>query len=317
MSFPAIRSAWAANSSLASTEMATLDGYVQKCAHSDNAADTILSQWTRGASCTDTFGSGSHLTTSVGSVVTVNGSLVLTGTSMTVGDGSNPYTLEVKGASTLKIDTGATLLLDTSSNVTAKSPIILTGAGAKVTTSGGGTIELANSDYVKLAGGHVGATQVVRYDLASFGVLSGFSLASNGMGLSGGGTGATQFFPLPAFWQGAILTTLKLIFVPNTSHVGLPSNNISAALRYYTPTPGGTPLLGTLGSTATYSPGTLAAYIDGTFHSMVIPCGAPTVDRGTNIFVLQLTDESGTNAISGNVFCCLEATYTIADLRPQ
>lgn len=262
-----------------------------------------------------TFDSGATLT--LAGDTQVSGTMEFTGFAAVLGPGELDIGDGTIGnAAALAVTAHSSLVLNALSTVTANGPITLTGASGKVTTSGGGFFELGNSDWVRLKTGHAGATQIVRYDMASLGVLSGFSLNASGLGLTGGATGATQFFPLPALWQGATITTLKLLFTPYTGHSSLPASNISASLRYYTPNLGGTPLLGTLGSPGTYSPVSLADYTNGQYKSLTIPCGSPTIDRGANCYVLSLTDESGSGSVAGNVFNALEVTYSISDTRP-
>ena len=232
-----------------------------------------------------------------------------------IGDSTN------LNAGVLRVTDHSTLEIDALSTTTASGPIVLTSATGKVTTSGGGSVELANNDYPKFAGAHPGKAPKRRIPFADLPLLSGFSIPSTGLGMGGPGSAALNRFPIPigpGMWNGLVIASVVLLFTPaGASGRGgvLPTNQITATLRYYTPNVAGTASLGTLGSAATYAPVSYANYIDGTIKSLTLNPGTPTIDTSANCYVLELQDENGGTAVSGNVFHALEITFTATDLR--
>ncbi len=308
-----------ANGTFTAGEATQLDTDHSNAAHSDNTTDTINSQWTFSTSARGvyqsgyiaTWQSGATSTWQAGSTATFQGVVNLTGTSMLIGDGTNPYTIELKNA--------ATLQLDASSNVTASGPITLTGASGKVTTSGGGSVVFANADYPKVTGGHPAQTPKRRIPFAEFPIVSPFSLNAAGLGLDGSNSSAAARFPIPigpGMWNGLVIATVNVIFTPIGGHGALPANNIQATLRLYTPNVGGAVSLGTLGSTATYTPVSLADYNNGNAKELQLNCGTPTIDTTANCYVLEVVNENGANSIAGMTWHALEMTFTATDLRP-
>ena len=312
-----------ANSSLTSAAVQQLDIDHANAAHSDNTTDTIASQWTFSSTARWTCQSGFIGTFQAGSTATFQGVVNLTGTTMVVGDGTNPYTFAVTSASTFQTNSGSTFLLANGTTATAKTPIILSTAGGgtgKVTTSGGGIVELANNDWPTFAGGHSGKTPKRRLPFANLQVASPFALASSGLGMTGNASATPGRFQLPlgpAVWNGLVVSSINLIFTPVGGHGGLPANNIQATLKYYTPNIGGAVSLGTIGSTATYTPVSLSDYNNGNAKQLALNPGTPTIDATANCYVLEVIDENGANALTGNVFHAVEFNFTAVDARPS
>jgi hypothetical protein len=240
-----------------------------------------------------------------------------------IGDGANPATFRVHANSTFQ--------LDTSSTVTNSAVFQINTFGTFFQSAGGGRFQLADAagggDYFVFETGHTAKNPKRRYDLQSsfsnFAGYTGWGTFFIDFGVKGPGTtqAARIAIPVgPAIWNGGTISALKLIFTPagSTGRGGLlPGSNIAATLKYYTPNFGGTALLGTLGSTGTYSPVSFADYTNGLPKSLTIPCGAHLIDTSANCYVLEVTDEHGANAIAGNIFHALEITYTLDDNRPS
>jgi hypothetical protein len=231
-----------------------------------------------------------------------------------IGDSTN------LNAGVLRVTDHSQLQIDALSSTTASGPIVLTSATGKLTTSGGGSIELGNNDYTKWGGAHPAKNPVRRINFADFPLQSPFAIAASGLGLSAAGTASVARFAIPigpGFWNNIAILSVKLYFTPVAGHGGLPGNNINATLKYFTPTNGVAAVLGTLGSTATYAPVSLVDYNNGNVKVLTLNPGTPTIDTTVNCYLLEVQDENGTNALPGNVFHCLEISYTASDFRPQ
>jgi hypothetical protein len=305
-----------ANATFTAAELSTLD--TDHANALDKTGDTTAGDITIGNTFKLKIASGAYLQVLSGGTnqVDTGGVWNVKGT-QNIGDGLNPATFRVKAGATLQIDGGAT--------ASCATTFLITGAGAFAKTVAGGRFKLGDNDYPVFGAAHPGLAPVRRFPLAMLAgnAAAGWSPAASGLGMTGSGTSAISRFALPLgpiVWHGQQITQLSLLFTPAVGPRGAwpIANNITATLKYFTPNVGGVAVaLGTIGSTATYAPVSQADYENGLIKKLVWTADSPTIDVAANCYLLEVIDENGANAISGNVFHALEVTYSAPDLRPQ
>ncbi len=287
---------WAKNQTFTSAQANTLD-----IDHSNslnrtggNITGTVTVKTSGGkivfaTASTNTYQSGSTATWQAGSILTLQSGCVFT--SATASSFTGPATL--KG--------GVTHLLS--------------GASTLLKTTAGGRFQLGDNDYPTFS-----ATRAINktIDLAStpfFG--TGWSNVVDG--LTGPATTNDVIIALPHLpHQGARLAQIDIMFTPIGGHAGLPAVNIAAAITTRQIAAGVIlPTRALYTSMAAYAPVGLADYNNGQVKTLSV-FQATVIDNTITQYALRLTDESGVNALAGNVFHQIILYFdTISDMRFQ
>lgn len=120
--------------------------------------------------------------------------------------------------------------------------------------------------------------------------------------------GDTAKWTLSRLVHGLSVSAVEVLFVPKTTHAGLPATPPAVQfMRWRVESGVAPPVVESLAST-TYSPVSFADYTDG--EVKVISCLAGhTVDNENYIYQVAIVDESGANAVVGNTYFAVRVTY--------
>jgi hypothetical protein len=143
-----------------------------------------------------------------------------------------------------------------------------------------------------------------------FGVLAAGWTDAGIVVLTGPGTGVSQLLELPPMHDGALLTAVTLTWAI-TTHSGVPATLPSLEIfRIQFGAGGGTVALNSAGAIQPPTPGSVAAWNAST--GMTYTCNQNnTIDNATYLYYAQLTDENGTNALSGNSYQAFQTQFSV------
>jgi hypothetical protein len=140
--------------------------------------------------------------------------------------------------------------------------------------------------------------------------------------LGPGGAGA-QIFMLQSLWNGATISSVSVSLVVSSTHSSLPTTYPVIRVER-TPLGAGSTLgAQTLSTTANQSfptPANLTAYLDGGLTQLLTyVCNQNNVVDSTQyLYYVQVTDETGGGAVSGNVYAGITVNYTsVTSMAPQ
>jgi len=123
-------------------------------------------------------------------------------------------------------------------------------------------------------------------------------------------SGETLRVQIPNLVHGDSLDGVTVLFVPKTTHVGLPGTNITIRVSRVALAYNVTPAVPTVLGTATYTPVDLADYTNGKVKSVSITGLGHTVNATGYAYFIDVDDEDGANAIAGNAFVAFTTNYT-------
>lgn len=288
MTFSRIRPlGWGFGNKLSSAEENQMDINLSKAV--DKTGDTITG--------TETFASGAK-------IVMANGS------QQNLQSGSN-----------VVMDPGSTF----SGTGAVSGTLTASGAGAKFKTSTGGRIELGDNDWPTFS---TPRTRTVIVPIVHCNPVKSNGAASwsvkydgtNGTAafVSSGTTGGEFTFDLPQLHNGAYVLSIDLWFLPTSGRAGLPANQpkmnvfIRDPLVQYASFPSyGFTALAAYSNSAP----TLAQYENKMQKIEFDFDGSPTFAY-QRPWVVQVTDESGANSVTGNAYFYVVLNYTgITDMR--
>jgi hypothetical protein len=229
----------------------------------------------------------------------------------------------ITGAGDLIVGAGTTIDANTATSVIKASAsgakIIATGAGAKIRTESGGRIELADSDWPTFSATR---TRNVPFPaMPSIYETTKFSVSATASGApyinsASSGPGGVFWEEVPPH-NGANLASLTMYWRAVAMHLALPA--VFPSIEVFRVTTNSVNTMASLhsGGAAFYSTGLLATYNDGAIKSITFtPNQNATIDTSQYHYLVKMTDESGANAINGNIYYSFLAVYnTISDMR--
>lgn len=149
--------------------------------------------------------------------------------------------------------------------------------------------------------------------LGAYSFVSGvgdFQLSFDRMGLyTTPGTGDICRVPMIGLVQGATITSIDVIFLPEVTHAGNPGTPPAVALVRWSVAPDAVPGAVDVVDTATYAPAVFPDYINGETKRIEMAM-SHVVDVEGYVYQIQITDESGANALPGNEYIAYRVNYS-------
>jgi hypothetical protein len=205
-------------------------------------------------------------------------------------------------------------------------PTPLAGSSIVLTPTGSGLrITLGDSDEILLNVGHSGRLRTIHTPClaASFSPVAYWIPNLTFYGLQSTLTGSRFVLPLRVH-HGGTIGTVTFNFRPGASHIGVPAR--LPAFRVYqvdalgnvTPLQTGTSVDANGFQLYLPVPASAAVWNAAGAISLNYTCNPTVIDTTQYAYYAEVVDESGVNALPGNVYQSVTANFnTIADLRPQ
>ena len=254
--------------------------------------------------------SNSVLAAEAGSIITVanGGTMFMSGLLEVNKNGATDGELRIVSNGLLNVDSNGVANINTGANLNIVS------GGTETVESGATFIVNSGATYTtaQFANFPSGVSRTL-INPCNLGQPLGGTWTYGLQAIYSGATGSSFAIPLMRVHQGATLASIVVTFQVGSSHSGVPVNRPNLSIVRYTFGSELSPV--TLSSSDPQyfpNPGSGSAYYDsGNIQQITYTCNRNNViDDSQYNYVLSITDESGTNSLSGNAYFTVQLNFT-------